>query len=147
MASSTIKQLSHEPENNNMIAFSVQCVHCYIVNCWLHETNLSLDNSSHYFQHILFSFCTKVSVIVKQTQPSSFAQNCTTYHIALIFRGSLISRISRIGNRSRNYFNENFDTTLTSTRWRHRRWLYFSTSRRWMETIQGPSYLIHKECS
>ena len=33
------------------------------------------------------------------------------------------------------------------TRWRRRRWLYFSTSRRWMETIQGPSCLIHKERS
>ena len=31
----------------------------------------------------------------------------STYHIVLIFRGSLISRISRIWNRSRNLFNEN----------------------------------------
>ena len=34
------------------------------------------------------------------------------YRVALIFRGSLISRISRIWNRSQNYFYENFDTTL-----------------------------------
>ena len=32
-------------------------------------------------------------------------------------------------------------------RWRRKRWLYLSTSRRWMETIQGPTYLIHKERS
>ena len=38
----------------------------------------------------------------------------TIYRIALIFRGSLILRISRISNRSRNYFSENFDTSKLS---------------------------------
>ena len=33
------------------------------------------------------------------------------YRIALKFRVSLISRISRIVNHSQNYFNENFDTS------------------------------------
>ena len=37
-----------------------------------------------------------------------------TYSIVLIFRGSLILRISRIWNRSRNYFSENFDTSKLS---------------------------------
>ena len=32
-------------------------------------------------------------------------------------------------------------------RWWRKRWLYLSTSRRWMETIQEPTYLIHKEHS
>ena len=32
-----------------------------------------------------------------------------SYRIALIFRGSLISRILRISNHLRNYFSENFD--------------------------------------
>ena len=36
------------------------------------------------------------------------------YRIVLIFRGSLILRISRIWNRSRNYFSENFDTSKLS---------------------------------
>ena len=34
--------------------------------------------------------------------------------IALIFRGCLILRISRVWNRSRNYFSENFDTSKLS---------------------------------
>ena len=39
---------------------------------------------------------------------TKISRNCLkTYRIVLIFRGSLISRISRIWNRSRNLFNEN----------------------------------------
>ena len=36
------------------------------------------------------------------------------YGIALIFRGSLNLRISRVWNRSQNYFSENFDTSKLS---------------------------------
>ena len=38
-----------------------------------------------------------------------------TYRIALKFRGSKFSRISRITGHSRNYFNENFDTSCAPT--------------------------------
>ena len=36
------------------------------------------------------------------------------YCIALVFRGSLILRISRVWNHSRNYFSEYFDTSKLS---------------------------------
>ena len=46
--------------------------------------------------------------------------------MALIFRGSLISRISRILNRSRNLFNENFDGHCTVYEQRARSRNYFN---------------------
>ena len=41
---------------------------------------------------------------------------CLLYRIALLFRGSLISRISRIWNRSRNLFNENLSHCAVTPR-------------------------------
>ena len=44
-------------------------------------------------------------------------------------------------------FQQKFGHFEVEPHWRRKRWLYFSISRRWMETIQGPTYLIHKERS
>ena len=69
------------------------------------------------------------------------------YRIAQKFHGSKFSRISR---HSRNYFNEIFDTCIIVfshfLSWTAR-WLCFSASKEWMDSIQGLSCRILKECS
>jgi len=72
-------------------------------------------------------------------------QEIAQYRIAQKFRGSKFSRISRIWRHSRNYSNEIFDTCINFLSWTAR-WLCFSTSKEWTDSIQGLSCRILLSC-
>ena len=91
--------------------------------------------------------CVYLLIASKSSKSSPYLTGFV-YRIALKFRRSLISRISRIWNDSQKYFNENFYTSAYIDSRVHRLTVYrFGTSRAWMDSIRGPSYQIHKERS
>ena len=60
-----------------------------------------------FFPHWLYIYIFRTECHCSTPQCPVHLVGCY-YRLAQNFRGSLISRISRISNRSRNYFNENF---------------------------------------
>ncbi len=88
--------------------------------------------------------------IRKLTLHVSTAERLLPYgaYILRVFNFANLEPFAKLIQRKFWTVRENFDTWITSVlSYTTSRWLYSSTLRRWMETIRGPSCLIHAERS